>query len=168
MANQLKFGTREIAAIGVMGALTCIATMLFTFPIPATSGYFNFGDAIVMSTALIFGPIIGALAGGLGSGLADLLGGWFNWVIFTAVIKGAEGYIAGRIAGDPQTRTYVRTITAWFTGALVMVLGYFIVQVFMYGFGAALTEAPFNLVQMAVAGIVGIPVSIAVKDRLKL
>jgi len=73
-----RFGSREIAAISVMGALTCIATIIFTFPIPATSGYFNFGDAIVMTTALTFGPVIGAIAGGFGSGLADLLGGWYN------------------------------------------------------------------------------------------
>ena len=49
-----------------------------------------------------------------------------------------------------------------------MVAGYFIVQTFMYGFGAAMVEAPFNFVQMTVAGIVGVPVSIAVKDRLRL
>ncbi|MGD2200832.1 MAG: ECF transporter S component [Candidatus Bathyarchaeota archaeon] len=168
MVERLRFGSREIAAIGVMGALATVATMIFTFPIPATSGYFNFGDAIVMSTALIFGPVIGALAGGLGSGLADLLGGWYNWVIFTTVIKGAEGYIAGSLAGDPQNRTLGKTIFAWFFGALVMVLGYFVVQVFMYGLGAALAEAPFNFVQMAVAGVIGIPISIAVKDRLRL
>ncbi len=57
---------------------------------------------------------------------------------------------------------------AWFVGALVMVFGYFIVQVFMYGFGAALSEAPFNLIQMTVAGVIGVPVSIAIKDRIKL
>ena len=168
MSGSNKFGSREIAAIGVMGALACIATMIFTFPIPATSGYFNLGDAIVMTTALTFGPVIGAIAGGLGSGLADLLGGWYNWVIFTAVIKGAEGYIAGTLAGDPETRTFNKTVVAWFVGAIVMVAGYFVVQVFMYGLGAAMSEAPFNFVQMAVAGIVGVPVSIAVKDRLRL
>ena len=64
MSGSNRFGSREIAAIGVMGALACVATMIFTFPIPATSGYFNFGDAIVMTTALTFGPVIGAIAGG--------------------------------------------------------------------------------------------------------
>jgi uncharacterized membrane protein len=160
--------TRQIAAIGVMGALATIATMLFAFPIPATSGYFNLGDAIVMTTALTFGPIVGALAGGLGSGLADLLGGWYNWVIFTAVIKGTEGYIAGKLAGPSEGRTLQKTIIAWVAGGTCMVLGYFIVQVFMYGFAAAMVEAPFNVVQMLVAGVVGVPVSIALKDRLDM
>lgn len=47
-----------------------------------------------------------------------------------------------------------------------MVGGYFIVQVFMYGIAAAMVEVPFNMVQMLVAGVVGVPVSIALKDRL--
>jgi hypothetical protein len=49
-----------------------------------------------------------------------------------------------------------------------MVLGYFVVQVFMYGIAAAIVEAPFNMIQMLVAGIVGVPVSIALKDRLDI
>jgi uncharacterized membrane protein len=160
--------TRQVAAIGIMGALATIATMMFTFPIPATSGYFNLGDSIVIITSLTFGPLVGALAGGLGSGLADLLGGWYNWVIFTAVIKGAEGYIAGYLAGNPHTRTMKKTIIAWLVGGAVMVGGYFVVQVFMYGFSAALSELPFNMVQMIVAGVLGIPISSALKDRLEL
>ena len=151
-----------------MGALATIATMLFQFPIPATSGYFNLGDAIVMTTALTFGPIVGALAGGLGSGLADLLGGWYTWVIFTAAIKGTEGYVAGKLAGPTEGRTLKKTIIAWVAGGVCMVGGYFIVEVFMYGFSAAVVEAPLNMVQMLVAGIVGVPVSIAIKDRLNM
>lgn len=168
MSERKKLGTREIATMGVMGALACIATMVFMFPIPATSGYFNLGDAIVMTTALTFGPIIGAVAGGLGSGFADILSGWYNWAIFTTVIKGAEGYIAGTLAGDHATRTLTKTILAWFVGAIIMVAGYFVVQVSMYGLGAAMVEVPFNIVQMVVGGVVGIPVSIAVRDRLHL
>jgi uncharacterized membrane protein len=38
----------------------------------------------------------------------------------------------------------------------------------MYGFSAALVEVPFNIVQMAVGGIVGIPLSVALKKRIKL
>lgn len=163
-----SLNTRQIAAVGVMGALATIATMMLAFPIPATSGYFNLGDAIVMTTALTFGPIVGALAGGLGSGLADLLGGWYNWVIFTAVIKGIEGYVAGKLAGPSEGRTLQKTIIAWVAGGVCMVGGYFIVQVFMYGFAAAMVEAPFNMVQMLVAGVVGVPVSIALKDRLNM
>lgn len=165
---MVSLDTRQIAAIGVMGALVAIATMMFSFPIPATSGYFNLGDSIVVITSLTFGPIVGALAGGLGSGLADLLGGWYNWVIFTTVIKGIEGYIIGKLAGDKETRTTQKTVIAWAVGSGEMVLGYFLVQVYMYGLAGAIAELPFNIVQWATAGIIGIPVSIALKDRLDL
>jgi uncharacterized membrane protein len=165
---MLSLKTRQTAIIGVMGALATIATMIFVFPIPATSGYFNLGDTIVVITSLTFGPVVGAIAGGLGSGLADLLGGWYNWVAFTTIIKGAEGYIAGILAGPKEGRTMKKTIIAWAIGGLVMVGGYFLVQIFMYGLAGALTELPFNVVQMLVSGIVGIPISSAIKSRLDI
>ena len=164
-----NFGTRELAASAVMAALVCVATMLIQFPIPATQGFFNVGDAMVMVAALTFGPVVGAIAGGLGSSLADFLGGWYVWVPFTLIIKGIEGLLAGwilSIGGEDQGS--LRLVLAWMVGGLEMVAGYFLVQVFMYGLGAALVEAPFNFVQMAVGGIVGIPVSLALKQRLRI
>jgi len=38
----------------------------------------------------------------------------------------------------------------------------------MYGFTGALAELPFNVVQMLVSGIIGIPVSAALKSRLDI
>jgi len=166
---MVSFGTRELAASAIMAALVCVATMLIQFPIPATQGFFNVGDAMVMVAALTFGPVVGAIAGGLGSSLADLLGGWYVWVPFTLIIKGVEGLLAGWVLkrgdGNPGS---LQMVVAWIVGGLEMVAGYFLVQVYMYGFSAALVEAPFNFVQMAVAGIVGIPISLALKKRLRI
>ncbi|MEE8323265.1 MAG: ECF transporter S component [Candidatus Bathyarchaeia archaeon] len=155
-----------IAIAAVMTALVCVTTMFFMLPIPATDGFFNLGDAIVMIAALTFGPTVGAIAGGIGSSLADLLGGWYVWVIPTLVIKGAEGFIAGWIFSKSKNQSFQKTILAWIVGGLVMVSGYFMVQVFMYGFEAALVEAPFNFVQMAMSGIIGVPISQALKRRI--
>ena len=49
-----------------------------------------------------------------------------------------------------------------------MVSGYFLVQVAMYGFSAALVELPFNFVQMAMSGIIGVPIYLAIRNRLRL
>jgi uncharacterized membrane protein len=159
---------RSVAAAGVMAALVCVATLLITIPIPATEGFFNIGDALVIIASLTFGPIVGGLAGGVGSALADAIGGWFNWVPFTLVIKGAEGVIAGYIAGSRENRPTQRTLLAWVVGGLVMVSGYFLVQVYLYGIGGALVELPFNFVQMLAAGVIGIPVSMALQRQLRL
>ena len=159
---------RSVAAAGVMAALVCVTTLLITIPIPATEGFFNIGDALVIIASLTFGPVVGGLAGGVGSALADAIGGWFNWVPFTLVIKGAEGVIAGYIAGRRENRPMQRTLLAWVVGGLVMVSGYFLVQVYLYGIGGALVELPFNFVQMLAAGVIGIPLSMALQRQLRL
>lgn len=159
--------TALIAMAAVMAALICITTMLIQVPIPATEGFFNVGDAMIMVAALTGGPIVGAFAGGIGSSLADLLGGWYVWVIPTLIIKGIEGFLAGWILSRGR-QSLPNLVLAWVVGGCEMVVGYFLVQVYMYGFSAALVELPFNFVQMAVGGIVGIPVSQALKRMISL
>ncbi|MHA1596508.1 MAG: ECF transporter S component [Candidatus Asgardarchaeia archaeon] len=78
-----------------MTALVTIATMIFQVYIPATEGYFNLGEAAVYTVAGLFGPKIGALAGGLGSALADLITGYVIYAPGTFVIKGVEGFVVG-------------------------------------------------------------------------
>ena len=165
---MLRFGARELAASAVMGALVCVATLLIQIPIPATKGFFNVGDALVIVSALTFGPFVGLFAGGVGSSLADLIGGWYVWVPFTLVIKGIEGFLTGAVIVLDEEQGRKKLILAWFIGGLEMVAGYFIVQYYMYGFSAAFVEVPFNIVQMAVSGIVGIPLSVVLKQRIKL
>ena len=159
----------QVAASGVMAALVCVATMLVQVPIPATEGFFNIGDVMIMIAALTFGPLVGAIAGGIGSSLADLLGGWYIYVVPTLIIKGIEGLLAGWIC-EKNNLSLQRIILAWLVGGLEMVTGYFLFQVFIlrYGVGAALVEAPFNIVQMIVGGIIGIPISLVLKRRIQL
>jgi uncharacterized membrane protein len=57
-------------------------------------GYFNVGDVMIFVKALIFNPIIGGLAYGLGSAVVDLISGFPLFVIPTLIIKGLEGFIA--------------------------------------------------------------------------
>ena len=166
MRNELT-PTAVIAMAAVMAALVCMATMLIQVPIPATEGFFNVGDALIMVAALTGGPIVGAVAGGVGASLADLLGGWYVWVVPTLLIKGVEGFLAGWILSRSRHRV-PHLVLAWAVGGGEMVLGYFLVQVYLYGVAAALVELPFNLVQMVVSGIVGIPISHALKRMLRL
>jgi len=167
--DMLRFGTREIAISAIMASLVCATTLLIQFPIPATQGFFNVGDAMVMVAAITFGPIVGFFAGGIGSSLADLIGGWYVWVPFTLVIKGLEGFLAGSIMVlDGEDHGVKKKVVAWIVAGSEMVVGYFLVQYYMYGLGAALTEIPFNILQMVVGGILGIPLSIVIAQRMEL
>ena len=61
----------DFCMTAVCMALTCIATMLIQIPIPL--GYAHLGDSVILITAYLFGPVVGALAGGIGSAMADIL-----------------------------------------------------------------------------------------------
>jgi len=88
----------SIALAAVFTALVCVATMMFILYVPATEGYFNLGETMVYTTAILLGPYVGAIAGGLGSALADLLLGFSIYAPATLVIKGAEGFLVGLLA----------------------------------------------------------------------
>lgn len=81
----------------IMAALTCVVTMSISIYIPSSNGFFNIGESIVYLSAILFGPYIGALSGGIGSMVADLFLGYPNYAPGTLVIKGIEGFVVGFI-----------------------------------------------------------------------
>ncbi|MCK5390341.1 MAG: ECF transporter S component, partial [Candidatus Thorarchaeota archaeon] len=81
----------NIALLAIMAALVTIMTLVIRIPYPGTSGYFNFGDTMVMLSGFLLGPIGGFFAGGVGSAVADVVGGYPHWAPFTFIIKGFEG-----------------------------------------------------------------------------
>lgn len=91
--------SRIISSLAITTALVCAATMLFTVYVPATRGFFNMGETMVYLSAILFGPFIGAFAGGVGSMLADLLLGYYYYAPATLLIKASEGFIVGLLCG---------------------------------------------------------------------
>ena len=74
--NSLK----RLVLAALFAALACVATMSIRIPTPGTNGYIHPGDAIVILSGVILGPVWGFLAGGIGSALSDLIGGYFMYV----------------------------------------------------------------------------------------
>ncbi|HXF81754.1 MAG TPA: ECF transporter S component [bacterium] len=153
---------RDLAAAAIFTALTFVVTRYTVIPIPATKGYFNLGEVVIYIAALVFGPAVGFLAGGVGSALADVVAAP-QFAPITFVVKGVEGLIVGRLAGA----TSARRLTATVAGGAWMVAGYFTAEVLFArtlgiaptpgaAVGAALTEVPFNLVQVASGVIVAV------------
>ena len=145
-----------------MAALVTVSTYMVQIPVPATGGYINIGDAMVFTSALLFGPVVGGFAGGVGSALADLWGGYLVFVPITLVVKGLEGMVAGLIRNG---KSVSRDVLAVFVGGTIMVLGYFVAEAFLLGYGvaAALVETPGNILQVTVGALVSIPVTLVVR-----
>ena len=85
---------KRISFLGLGIALTAVATMAVQIPIPATKGYLNLGDSVIMVLAVVFGPRFGFLVGSLGSALADVVTGYAYWAPATLIIKGVEGFLS--------------------------------------------------------------------------
>ena len=89
--------TIKLAITAIFTSLVCVATMVFSIYVPQTRGFFNIGETMVYITALLFGPLIGAFAGGVGSMFADLLLGYPQFAPATLIIKACEGGIVGAL-----------------------------------------------------------------------
>lgn len=124
---------KTIIYAGLMISLVFISTFGIRIPIPFTQGYIHLGDSMIFISAILFGWKIGGLAGGFGSALADLLGGYAIWAFPTLLIKFVMGAIVGFITNDAvkknrKTARFIITsiaIFVWiiFAISIISVLG---------------------------------------------
>ena len=150
----------KLALSAIFTALVCVATLTFVISIPATSGYFNLGETLIYTAALIFGPLIGGIAGGAGAAIADILGGFAQFAPVTLIVKGLEGAIVGLLNNKIRKRTRSLSLSATISiliGGLEMVAGYFIYELLVFG-DVAFAEVIPNLLQMFIGLIVAVAI----------
>ena len=81
---------KKIVMTALFAALSCVATMSIHIPTPGTGGYIHPGDAVVILSGVILGPVYGLLANG-----------WFDWRIFYL----CTDYICDQRSGCSCSRT---------------------------------------------------------------
>ncbi|MBN1802681.1 MAG: ECF transporter S component [Candidatus Lokiarchaeota archaeon] len=147
-----------LSLIGIFTAFNFLMTFFVQIPVPATGGYINIGDVAVMYVALLFGPIIGGIAGGLGPMLADIAFGYAIYAPATLIIKAIEGFVIGIVAnpGKNDKRLSAFDVIAVVLGGLCIPFGYFIYESLLYGAPTALVEMPGNFIQFVVAATASI------------
>ena len=146
-----KYNVKKLALGGMLSAVILVMTIGLHLPVPATGGYVHLGDGFIFLTAAMLGPYA-ALAAGIGSALADLLGGYFIYIPATFIIKAAMGLIAGKFAVQCSR---LRRLIVFVIAELVMVLGYMAFEWVLYGGAAALGAVVPNLIQGAFGVILG-------------
>ena len=146
--------TKKIVMAAMFMALCCVATMIIKIPSPL-KGYLNLGDCIVLLSGFMLSPLYGFLAAGFGSALADLFSGYVVYAPATFIIKGAMALVAfygfkllHKKAGATPSR-----IISGIVAEILMIMGYFVFEGFMYGFVPSAVNIPANAVQ-GVAGII--------------
>ena len=123
---------KKITYAGLMMALVFVATaFLPRIPIPfAQQSYIHVGDSMIFITAILFGWKYGAVVGGIGSSLADIVVGSSIWAIPTLITKAVMGAIVGFMAGETKDKKgkYAKNIFSLCIGGSWIVLGVYFHQ----------------------------------------
>lgn len=158
--------TRKLVLTALTIALVTLVTITVQIP-NSVGGYFNLGDSMVFAVALIGGPAAAALAGGVGSALADILSGYASWALPSLLVKGTEGLVAGllfrRMLKFGHLRFSLRIILVMAFAGLLMVSGYFLTSSILYGYPAAIAAVPADLIQ----AFISIPIGLSLAALLR-
>lgn len=154
--------TYTIVMTAMMTCLVLLTTYTFKIPTPF-QGYVHLGDAMIFLSVLAVGKRNGAFAAGIGSAMADLLGGYVAFAPWTLVIKALMAFVMG-IFIEAMTKKERKTlklaavplieIVGMVIAGAVMVLGYGVADAVLAGnIWTGILSMPANCGQF-VAGVV--------------
>ena len=151
--------TFKIVITSLFAALICVATMLIQIPVPATGGYANLGDGIILICAFLMPPAYAVTAAGLGSALADILAGYASYAPATLAIKAGVALIAAllfhALIGNKSNRSMrIAMIAAGILAEIFMILGYFLYEAVILGYGLGAAGAIIGNIGQAVVGVI--------------
>jgi len=166
--SKSKQKTFDLIITSMLVALVFVSTVFINIklPITANGGLVHLGTAMLFIASILFGPKKGALAGAIGMGLFDLMGGWALWAPITILARGLQGYIVGKIAwaNGRKGNSTAFNITATIVSIPFMVAIYYIGEGILYAnWIAPLASIPGDLVQNVLGIIIAVPVCIVLK-----
>lgn len=145
--------TQNIVITGLLAAIVFVGTYMFKIPFPF--GYTHLGDCIIVFSVCMFGTRKAALAGAIGAGFADLLGGYAVWVVPTMIFKAIWAIIMGIIAYKVLPKYKYGWVVGAIVGGLVHSALYTLIKIPLYGMEMAMIELPIVSAQSAVAIVFG-------------
>jgi len=145
----------EMVITALFIALVYVFTAFVNIRLPFAlyGGLIHLGNVPLFICAILFGKRSGAIAGGVGMALFDLLSGWTLWAPFTLVIVALMGFVVGLI-------TEKKNGIGWYILAMVAALpikiaGYYIAEGIIYSnWISPVTSIPGNIIQVTTAIII--------------
>ena len=154
-----KMTTKQLVMTSLFMALTIVATIYLKLPVSLPIGYIHMGDVFIFLSVFILGPLCGALVGGVGAGIADLIG-FAAYAPGTLVIKAAMAIATWYIyhfLKKATKKNILAEIVGGIAGTIVMTVGYFIYESLLFTtVWVAFLNMPWNLLQ----GAVGIAIAV--------
>lgn len=132
MDGGLMMKTRVLLLHSLFIALVAVVTLMITIPLVGVDGYFNLGDVVIFSFAVISGRFEFFIGAGLGSALADLASPWAFYAPFTFIVKSLM-YVVVYLLYHSIHHRLAKIIVPFIFGALTLSFGYAIVEVILKG-----------------------------------
>ena len=113
------FTVRNIALTGILAAIIYVLTKFISIPIPSPLGKtaLSVGNAMCILSALLFGPLTGGLAAGIGNALVDLSDpAWAPEFWITFINKFLMAYVAGIVMH--KLKPGAKELRVWLAGLL--------------------------------------------------
>ena len=155
--RENDFSLKRLVLLALLTAINVVVSRIFIIPMPLTHGNINLCDAIIYLVALLFGPVAGGIVGGLSGFLLDLLGGYGQFMLFSLVVHGLEGFFVGLVFKYWNLRNQmVKGAIAGVVGVFFMVAGYFFTNTVLYTWAAGFASLLTNTIQGAVGVVLAL------------
>ncbi len=165
--TKSRTNTFDLVITAILAALVFVATMFINLKLPfGQGGLIHLGTSMLFISAILFGPKKGALAGAIGMGLFDIVGGWLIWAPTTIISRALQGFIVGKIAWSKGNKgdNIGLNILGAVVSMPVMIAVYYIGQAIMFNsWIAPLASIPGDIIQNIVGLIIAIPVCVVLK-----
>ncbi len=152
----------------IVTAIAIALTYVFTafvnirLPISVNGGLIHLGNVPLFIFAIIFGKRTGAIAGGVGMALFDLLSPYAIWAPFTLIIAGTMGFCVGAVT--EKKKGYGWYVVSMLMALVIKIAGYYVAEGILYGnWIVPVTSIPGNIVQVVTAMIIVLIVIVPLK-----
>ncbi len=155
MKNNEKI---KYAAMTAMFAALITVTTAYV-KIPAPLGYAHAGDSMIYLSASVLPGPLGFAAAAIGGGLADLLAGYPQWAVPTAIIKALNVLpfflLKHFLKDSPKLEKIISlpNLLMLIPTTIVTIGGYFIANALLYDISAAIGEILPNLIQAGIGAV---------------
>lgn len=163
--NTVSSKVREIVQLGMLSALTFIATMAIHVP-SWNGGVIHLGDSMIFLTAIIFGRKYAAISGAVGMTMFDILSGYSVWAPYTFVIKAVMGLIVGSAAymGGSKGQNIYKNAFGMLLGGIWMIFGYYVAEVMITGnLVSPVASVTGNVIQFGGGAVIAFVIIAAMK-----
>lgn len=167
-----KFNSKEIAIYGLFIALVYVATSI-NIQIGTTSGgLFHLGNVMFFTISMVFGKKAGAISGGIGMSLFDLLSPYAIWAPSTLIIRFLMGYTIGYFSFKScisKKQNILNNSLGLLIAFIIMISGYYIAEGILFNNWIIPLQSVFaNTLQCVVGTAISLPISLSLKAGFKV